>query len=172
MLYPRHRSAAETLGSSTRTEASPHGGASSLRWMRKCQAHRSLPRDLLSSAPNTSLRKARPVVAQGGLSAFHSLFVIIRARRRTNHQILHSLSRPDPIITSPLTGCPSLRHTVVPGNAKLTKQKHPDRISPANHYRFPLSLSRDSPNTRNHYQNLPVTRAGFGSDFYGVLLPE
>lgn len=76
MLYPRHRSAAETLGSSTRTEASPHGGASSLRWMRKCQAHRSLPRDLLSSAPNTSLRKARPVVAQGGLSAFHPLFVI------------------------------------------------------------------------------------------------
>ena len=95
---------------------------------------------------------------RAGFPRFTPLFVIIRARRRTNHQTLHSLSRQDPI---PLTGCPSLRHTVVPGNAKLTKQKHPDRISPAKHYRFPHSLGRDSPNTQNHYQFLSVTRSRF-----------
>lgn len=130
MLYPRHRSAAETLGSSTRTEASPHGGASSLRWMRKCQAHRSLPRDLLSSAPNTSLRKARPVVAQGGLSALHSLFVIIRARRRTNHQTLHSLSRPDPIHHQPTNRLPEPASHSCPRQRKTDQAKTPRQDFP------------------------------------------
>lgn len=108
----------------------PHGGASSLRWMRKCQAHRSLPRDLLSSAPNTSLRKARPVVAQGGLSAFHPLFVIIRARRRTNHQTLHSLSRPDPIHHQPTNRLPEPASHSCPRQRKTDQAKTPQQDFP------------------------------------------
>ena len=140
--------------------------------MRKCQAHRSLPRDLLSSAPNTSLRKARPVVAQGGLSAFHSLFVIIRARRRTNHQTLHSLSRPDPIHHQPTNRLPEPASHSCPRQRKTDQAKHPDRISPAKHYRFPRSLGRDSSNTQITTDSCTSLEAGFGSDFCRVFLPE
>ena len=97
---------------------------------RRCCTHRSLPRDLLSSAPNTSLRKARPVVAQGGLSAFHPLFVIIRARRRTNHQTLHSLSRPDPIHHQPTNRLPEPASHSCPWQRKTDQAKTPRQDFP------------------------------------------
>ena len=126
----RRRPTAETLGSNTRAKVSPHGGASPLRWIRKRHAHRSLPRDLFPSTPDAFLRKARPVITQGGLSAFHPLFVIIRTRRRTNHQTPHSLSRPAPINHQPTSRLPAPASHRCPRQRKTDQAKNAPTGSP------------------------------------------
>lgn len=62
---------------------------------------------------------------RAGFPRFTPLFVIIRARRRTNHQTLHSLSRPDPIHHQPTNRLPEPASHSCPRQRKTDQAKTP-----------------------------------------------
>ena len=112
-------------------------------------------------------------ITQGGLSAFHPLFVIIRALRRTNHQTPHSLSRPDPIHHQPTNRLPEPASHRCPQQRKTDQAKNTPTGSPP-----PITTDFRAPSvgtvrTRKiTTYSCPSLEAGFGSDFCKVFLPE